>query len=130
MSNRIFYLTCTILLVAIVAIVRYSNSEENTRKETQAESDSTPIDLRISEISKNSFSLEWETDGLNSGYILYGENPEDLNLVGLDVKGSNKYTNHLVTIIRLKPKTSYYYVVISEEETYLSGGHPFEIQTL
>ena len=130
MNNRTFYIIGTILLIAIIAVAGYSVAQRNTQIKTQAESPTTPIDLRISEISQSSFTIEWETEADFSGYVLYGIKPEELNAVGIDQKGTYKFKNHIIILEDLQPETTYYYAVVSEEDTYFSEGNPFEIKTL
>ncbi len=130
MNSRTFYIIGTILLIAIIAVAGYTIAQRNTQTKTQAESPTTPIDLRITEISQTSFTVEWETEADFAGYILYGINPEELNAVGIDQKGTYKFKEHTIAVENLQAGTAYYYVVVSEGDTYLTGGEPFEINTL
>ena len=93
----------------------------------------SPKNVKISNLSSSTFSVSWTTDTPLTGYIKYSDNLSQINLPAGDVRDqisgtSQSYTNHLVNIVGLTPKT-YYFLIGSGSQTYDDGGKPFQVRT-
>lgn len=93
----------------------------------------SPKNIKISNLSSNSFSISWTTDTPLTGYIKYSDNLTNINLPAGDVRDqisgtSQGYTNHLVNVVGLSPKT-YYFLIGSGSRTYDDEGKPFQVRT-
>ncbi len=119
-----------LFLAAVIPISAYLIRSGTTLTETQAEVQTTPKNLRISALSRDSFTVEWETNAEFAGYIFYGLNPNEVNFLGQDIKGSSRFKNHTIVVSNLTPNATYYYIVVSEEDEYQSEGVPFQVTTL
>jgi hypothetical protein len=99
----------------------------------QAGPTESPKNIKISNLGSSSFSVSWTTDTPLTGYIKYSDNLSNINLPAGDVRDqisgtSQSYTNHLVNIVGLSPKT-YYFVIGSGSKTYDDNGKPFQVRT-
>ena len=92
-----------------------------------------PKDVRITNITDNSFTISYFTKDPTSGIINYGKSPS-LGQSGLDDKDqslgniSNRLL-HNITVKNLDPNTKYYFSIISGKDTYTNNSNPFEITT-
>ncbi len=79
---------------------------------------SKPSSISMSNVTNNSFTLSWETNKASKGYLVFGTNPENLNLQVFDNKDFTnrgldfETTIHAVTLTNLKPATYYYYKML------------------
>lgn len=92
-----------------------------------------PENVRITNISNNSFSVSYTTKTKTSGSINYGVD-KNLGQGALDErdkeKGNlNEYTIHSINASNLSPSTKYYFTITSGGQTYTANGDPFEITT-
>lgn len=129
MSRRSIIIAGSLFLLLAIPISAYL-IHSNITLQTGAVADTTPKNLKLTALSDTSFTLEWETDDAFAGYIFYGKSPESMTLVGQDMKGNSKFKEHKILVKNLEGDTTYYYVVVSEEDTYQSEGRSFEVTTL
>lgn len=87
-----------------------------------------PKDLRVTNISDNSFVVSWYTDSNSAGFIDYGNNPNSLSERVFQENSSPKRV-HYITVNDLKPDTNYYFTVNSGDETYDNSGVPWSVRT-
>lgn len=92
-----------------------------------------PKDIRISNITDNSFNVSYFTDENTTGLINYGNNPS-LGQSMLDDKdqlsGSvGNHRIHNITVKNIEPEKKYYFSITSNGKTYTNNGKPFEITT-
>jgi len=92
-----------------------------------------PKDVRITNITDNSFTVSYFTKDPASGVINYGDTP-NLGTSALDDKDQtlesvSNYRLHGVTVKNLTPTTKYYFSIISGKDTYTNNSSPFEIIT-
>jgi len=130
MSRRTLLIIGSLFLLFAVPISAYLIIRGTTTTRIEAEAKTTPTNIRITKLSEDSFTLEWETEAEFAGYIFYGPSPETMTLLGQDKKGNSKFKKHTVVVTKLEPNTTYYYIVVSENDKYQSEGKPFEVKTL
>ena len=92
-----------------------------------------PQNVRISNITDNSFTVSYTTFDETIGVLNYGDNPS-MGQSGLDDRDqqSDNLTNHTlhnITVRNLNPNTKYYFVIISGKNTYMNNSTPFELTT-
>lgn len=92
-----------------------------------------PENIRISNISDNSFTVSYITSATVLGSISYGEN-KNLGTSIIDDRDQQSdklrsYKIHYITIRNLKPLTKYFFSIISGQTTYLDNEEPFETTT-
>lgn len=131
MKNKKNILIASVLvLAALIPLSAYFIKTGTTLIEVEAEAETTPKNLKISQLSSNSFTVEWTTEAEFLGYIKYGPSPEETNFIGQDIKGNSRFIEHTIIISNLEPNTTYYYVVVSEQDTYQKNGETFEVTTI
>ncbi len=102
----------------------------------RASPETTPKNLRITNVSDKSFSVSWTTDSKTPGYIRYGTDPNALNTTITDDRDKisnsvGSFINHHVTLLSLNPSTQYYFKVGTGSTTmYDNAGSPYNITTL
>lgn len=90
--------------------------------------------LSVVNLSPNHAGLYWQTDKKEKGWIIYGENQTNLQLIALDDRDlqNNRmpYINHYVILDSLKPGSLYYYKIVSNDQLITDqGGKPFSFST-
>lgn len=98
---------------AFVYTTQYSPS-------TKASTGGTIIHDVVNVTSKQ-VSVFWESDEPETGWVLYGESPEELKTIATNDKSKDskaKYRLHMATLKNLEPGKQYYYKIISNNVTY------------
>lgn len=107
-------------IVLTTVIVRVQTSLRSS-----ASTSEEPKNVKITNLSDNSFRITYQTDAATTGSVNYGKSKE-LGNIQLEDLPKNV---HSITVEKLSPRTKYYLVVISGQNTFLNNGVPFEIST-
>lgn len=79
-------------------------------------------------------SVFWEVETADEGWVIYGENPSDLNQIALDERDIQERLErkfHYAVLKNLNPETTYYYKIVSNNELVTADGNePFSIKTI
>lgn len=95
----------------------------------------TPKQVKITNISENSFTVSWLTDETTSGFIRLGSEASNLDQTIMDERDqltgeSGQYRAHYVTVRGLTPQSTYYFKLGSGERfLFDNNGSPFSITT-
>ncbi len=124
------------LLGLIIIIFGLSVTTLLTNKATFLQSNATenkqPQDVRITNISDNSFTVSYTTVSMESGFVKYGSTGS-LDQTAFDDKDTTQklqtHIVHSITLNNLNPDTKYYFSINSGGETYLDNNNNFEITT-
>ena len=87
-----------------------------------------PKDVRITNISHDSFTVSWTTDEKLAGSIYWGETASSFDNTEADEITSLNYT-HSVTVRGLTASQTYYFKIGSGETQYDNNGTPWQITT-
>lgn len=92
-----------------------------------------PRNIRITNVSANSFTVSYITDDKTAGSLSYGTTTA-LGTAVLDdrdktTKALSPYHIHYITVNNVKPSTKYYFDIISGGTQYRKDGKPFEVTT-
>ncbi len=95
---------------------------------------SEPKKIEISNISDTSFTVTYTTDASVIGTINFGEDPSILDQLSLDERDQlsqiiNKYQSHSITVNNLKPNTTYYFTITSDDKIIKDNNSSFKITT-
>lgn len=120
--------------LVVIGIILTTNIVGNqTILKSTASNSEEPKNVRVTNLSDNSFTITYQTDAQVTSSINYGLNKElgNAELDELDKeKGDFSPKNiHSITIKNLFPNTKYYLAIISGQNTFLNNGVPFEIST-
>ena len=101
----------------------------------RATPETTPKNIRVSNLSDKSFSISFFTDEETVAYVKYGESPDDLKKQASDdrdqLSGMVKpYRLHHITVRGIDANKKYYYVLgTGSKSTFDNNGEPYSIQT-
>ena len=89
-----------------------------------------PTNMRISEVTDTSFTVEWKTREAVSGYVKYGPTSSSINLMAQDERGTSPSKRHKVMVSGLSRGQKYYFIVMSDEIAFGRDGVPMEVLTI
>ncbi len=89
----------------------------------------TPKDIRVSNISDTSATISWTTDGATTDFLNWGTSQNNVSKVEQEDSSNSKFFVHSITITGLTGNTSYFYRINSEGTSYDSGGIPWQFTT-
>jgi hypothetical protein len=95
--------------------------------------DCTPYNISIENgREEKTVVISWQTRNRCIGYLLYGSQMRELNLVGVDLENEVESRDHIVVLKNLSEISKYYFSIISGEVTYGKEGLPvqFSISSL
>ncbi|MBI2621139.1 MAG: hypothetical protein HYW63_00640 [Candidatus Levybacteria bacterium] len=108
--------------------------KRDTIFQLRAGPDQEPKNVKITNISDDSFTLTYITEDEAIGTLSYGESQNLLDNVVLDDRDQlsqsvNKYKIHSITTRDLNPDISYYFSITSGDKKYLDNENPYRLQT-
>jgi len=126
----IFFVLITLLLV----IGSLNFFFRSARLPTRASSD-YPRQVKVGNIGKNKAVVFWESAKKETGYLLLGEDSQNINRFILDDNDTVGFKKpryfHFVTLNNLKEATKYYFKIVSGEKIFVQlDNQPFSFQTL
>lgn len=110
-------------LIAGIYLVRGT-----TYLKPQASEESSPKDVRITNISDSSFTTTWTTVASTKGFVNWGDNENSLSRVDND-EIAEEGSTHSVTVSGLSEDTTYYFKINSESVEYDNNGIAWEAKT-
>lgn len=126
-KKKILTILYFILLLAGVLSGTYLIGQKSSLS-GYAQQDTKPDNIKITNISDNSFAVSWTTPTDIVGFIAYGV-VEDLGQTVYDDRDDGKQTNrltHHVTLKNLKPNTRYFFKIGSGSDLYDNNGSLFQ----
>lgn len=107
--------------------------KNQTNLNSKASNSEEPQNIKVTNLSDDSFTITYQTDAAVTGSVNYGKNKElgNTELDDLDKeKGEFSPKNiHSITVKKLAPGTKYYLAIVSGQKTFLNNGIPFTIST-
>lgn len=92
-----------------------------------------PQDVKMTNISNQSFTITYRTDAASTGSISYGTNKKlgesELEDVDKQRESFSPKKIHSISVKKLIPNTKYYLTIISGSNIFLNNGSPFEVTT-
>lgn len=116
-----------IILLAIGLVIGVVLVQNQQIFKSGASGDAAPKDIRITNVTDESFTVSWVTEKETGGFIKWGENTNLGKTFGGG--GIADVLTHSVTITSLKPLTNYFFTINSGGEDYDNNGSPWQIQT-
>ncbi|MEP7166896.1 MAG: fibronectin type III domain-containing protein [Candidatus Woesebacteria bacterium] len=101
----------------------------------RASPESTPKNLKITNVTDTSFTVSWVTDSKTTGYVKYGPSSSSISSVTTDdrdqIGGSvGQFKTHHVTLRGLTASTTYFYKIgTGTSELYDDSGKPYQTKT-
>jgi hypothetical protein len=115
------------LLLAGGLFLLFSKDIEKLEVKGVAERDCVPYNIFVMP-GDNDYSVEisWKTRSECLGFVLYGQDRGNLDMVGVDLVNASSSREHNVTIDGLLRKERYYFLVNSQDQAYGNNGSPLE----
>ena len=120
-----------ILLIGVTAGVILIS--QGTSRFLRASPEITPKQVKITNISENSFTVSWTTDTQTAGFVKYGSDKE-LPFIAKDERDesteeSGNFLTHHVTLKELKSATVYYFKIFSAGKAFDNNGQEYQATT-
>lgn len=121
-------LLLTILIIGVIVGSILVLSEKRTKSNAGTEGE--PKEVKITNVSDNSFAVSWITpDKLSVGYVSYGESESIGNVAKDDRDTDTVRRTHHVTVKDLDPSKIYYFQIGSGARLYDNNGQPYQVTT-
>lgn len=90
--------------------------------------------IEITNLNPIQATIFWQTDEKQTGWIMYGEDKNNINKIAFDerdiLENKGKYLNHYVILKNLNPNTTYYFIIISDNNKITQpNGQYFSFKT-
>lgn len=122
----------SILLIGISIVITSVLVKNRVIFVTRADITQTPQDVKITNISDNSFTISYTTESENIASVSFGTD-NSLGQTALDDRdqkgGIRPHKIHNFILQNLKPKTKYFFTIVSGDYTFLNNDVPYEITT-
>lgn len=95
----------------------------------------TPKQIKITNLTDSSFSVSFMTDETTTGFVKYGTKPNQLSQQAGDDRDQlagavSSYTTHHITVRNLQPQTTYYFTLgTASKAAFDNNGQPFSVTT-
>jgi hypothetical protein len=115
------------LLLGVGLFLLFSKDIEKLEVKGVAERDCVPYNIFVMP-GDNDYSVEisWKTRSECLGFVLYGQDRGNLDMVGVDLVNASSSREHNVTIDGLLRRERYYFLVNSQDQAYGNNGSPLE----
>lgn len=129
MNRKVFYIAggISIVLVSLASILLITRRVVGFDVVGISTRDCVPYNVFIEKGEKNySVSIKWSTKAECIGFIQYGRDRYNLDMVAIDLDSKSKSKEHIVRIEQLLSKEVYYFLINSQEQAYGNNGVPLE----
>ncbi len=124
-----------VLFVGLIAGVFLVQSGGTTSFLPRASPQTTPKNLKITNVTDTSFTVSWQTDSSTVGFVRLGTNASNLTSTSNDDRDQTSgstglYKTHHVTVRALQANTVYYFKIgTGTRELYDNNGTPYTATT-
>ena len=135
LSKRIPTILGILFLVAGLGVGVFIVGQGTGGFSPKASPESTPKNLKTSNISDSSFTVSFVTDSATPGYVKYGTDEKQLKSQTSDDRDQltgavGQFTTHHITLRSLSPSTAYYFAIgTASREIYTNDGKPYSVTT-
>jgi len=89
----------------------------------------TPKDIRTSNLTDNSVTINWVTDGETTDFLNWGTSSGGLDKIAKEDSTNAKYFTHSITLSGLNASTTYFFKINSNGTSYDNNGIPWKFTT-
>ena len=131
MSNdkkKIYILfSLAVLLLSVGLFLLFSKDVDDIEVKGVSGKDCVPYNIFVMP-GETDYSVEisWKTRSECLGFILYGKDSGNLDMVAVDLVNKSSSRDHNVSIDGLLRKERYYFLVNSQDQAYGNNGSPLE----
>lgn len=116
-----------VLVSGLIAGIFLINSRQVFKLGAQV--DSSPKEVRITNITNNSATVTWTTEIEAKGFVKWNKTKTNLNKVALE-DGPQQSNIHSVNIIGIEPNSDFYFDINSNGKDYKNGDLSWQSKTL
>ena len=115
------------ILLGTGLFLMFSKDSEELEVKGIAGKDCVPYNIFVMP-GDTDYSVEifWKTGSECLGFVLYGQDRGNLDMVAIDLVNESSSKEHNVTIDGLLRKERYYFLVNSQDQAYGNNGSPLE----
>ena len=122
-----------VLVIAVGTLLTTYLVKGDTLFDITAGPTQDPKNVRITNISDDSFTVSYITDDSVTGTLNFGTDPNQLNILILDDRDQLSQTierrrSHSITVKNLEPNSTYSFSITSGNEKYLDNGSPYMVR--
>ena len=130
--GKIILLSAVFLgLITLASSLFFIVKNSQARASLTEISDTTPYDVKFTEVSSSGFSIEWKTKESTIGFIKYGTTEIVLDLIGQAENDPGGYKkSHKIEVAGLDSGMKYYVEVHSNAQAFGEEGNPLSVETL
>lgn len=115
------------LLLGTGLFLLFSKDDEELEVKGVAGKDCVPYNIFVMPSDMEySVEISWKTRSECLGFVLYGRDRGNLDMVAVDLVNESSSKDHNVTIDALLRKERYYFLVNSQDQAYGNNGSPLE----
>lgn len=101
---------------------------------SKASIETAPRELKITNISSDSFTVSWITQNKTTGLVYFGEETSFLGDIAKDLRDKDSsepqsFLTHYFVVENLTPQKKYYFQIFSDRKTYNNEGKSYEVST-
>jgi hypothetical protein len=127
--NNFFLVFIAILLVLSGSLLFFYNRDILSKGSGELIGGCVPVNLQVQNVTKNTFSVEWETMDKCLGFVKYGDSIDSIDYLAIDEENNFAMDKHSIDVKNLKPSSIYYFVVSSGGVEYGVKGAPVVVNT-
>ncbi len=116
-----------ILLVGTFAGVFFLNMSQVFK--IGADAQSSPQDIRISNISDSAATISWVTAKETADFITWGESKNNISKIEKESENDQKFFNHSINLSGLKASSIYYFKINVDGTSYDNQNIPWQFTT-
>jgi hypothetical protein len=116
-----------IVMIGIVSIFLVTRNAADFDIAGVSERDCVPYNVFVMKGEEDfSVDIEWSTKAECVGFVIYGRDRGNLDMVVVDRVNKSQSKEHIVTLEQLLTTESYYFLINSQEQVYGNEGVPLE----
>ncbi len=92
---------------------------------TEASVDSTPQQVRVTNVNDKSFTVSWVTGRTTTGYLAWGKSDS----LGQATDADTVSVRHHITVENLSPQTTYHFKIGADKTLFTNKGKPYSVKT-
>lgn len=127
-QNYFFHLSGTVLLFGFL-IIAVSAVKIPQLLRPRAAPEIQPKNVRVTNITENSFTVSWLTETKVTAAIKYGVTTDAMDQTALEDNGGGLYSLHYITVRPSKPQKTYYFIIQSGDRRFDDSSRPFSVNT-
>jgi hypothetical protein len=127
-KKRIYIVGLSLIIVAsIVSILLVTRNVVGFDIAGVSQRDCVPYNVFVMKGDSDfSVDISWSTKAECVGFVLYGRDRGNLDMVAVDRVNRSKSKEHVVTLEQLLTTETYYFLIDSQEQAYGNEGIPLE----